>query len=70
MQRFAGRSWPRPATNKRRAAAALMLLTAKHNAWVDADAWTELIRDHLAARRGRAAHQRPRADPASSPSLR
>lgn len=70
MQRFAGRSWPRPATNKHRAAAALMLLTAKHNAWIDADAWTELIRDHLAAHRGRAARQRLRAYPASSASFR
>lgn len=57
-------------TNKPRADALLQLLTARHNGWVDEDAWMQLIRDHLAARKGHATHQRLRTDPISSPSLR
>jgi len=57
-------------TNKHRADALLKLLTARHNAWVDEDAWTDLIRDHLVARKGHAIHQRLRTDPAGTPSLR
>jgi transposase-like protein len=57
-------------TNKHRADALLHLLTARYNGWVDEDAWTELIRDHLVARKGHATHQRLRTDPAGSPSLR
>lgn len=38
--------------------------------WVDEDAWTELIRDHLAARKCHATQQRMRTDPITSLSLR
>lgn len=34
-------------TNKHRGGALLQLLTARHNAWIDEDPWTDLIRDHL-----------------------
>ena len=57
-------------TNKARADALLQLLTARHNGWVDEDAWTQLIRDHLAARKGHATQQRLRTDPITAPSLR
>jgi len=43
-------------TNKHRADA-FQLLTAKHNTCVDEEAWTDLIGDHLAGRKGHATHQ-------------
>lgn len=57
-------------TNKRRADALLKLLAAHRNGWVNAAAWTELIRQHLTACRGLAAMQRQHTDRRGTPSLR
>jgi hypothetical protein len=57
-------------TNKRRADALLMLMAAHRNGWVNHDRWTEVIREHLDAHRGRAADQRQHTDPRTAPSLR
>lgn len=57
-------------TNKRRADALLKLMAAHRNGWVNHDRWTEVIRAHLDAHRGRAADQRRHTDPRSAPSLR
>lgn len=57
-------------TNKRRADALLKLIAAQRNGWTSHERWTELIRDHLIARRGHAAHQRRSTDSRATPSLR
>ncbi|MEE3128298.1 MAG: hypothetical protein VX494_13910 [Actinomycetota bacterium] len=57
-------------TNKTRADALLMLLAARRNGWGDEAAWTNILTDHLRGRRGLAAGQRRKTDPASRPSLR
>lgn len=57
-------------TNKRRADALLKLLAANRNGWVDHDAWTVILREHLDARRGHAAEPRKHVDSRSAPSLR
>lgn len=57
-------------TNKRRADALLKLLAANRNGWVNHDAWTTILREHLDARRGHAAEQRRHVDSRSTPSLR
>lgn len=65
----------RPEAGRRAAAMADLMVTAtgsriRWDGWVDEDAWTELIRDHLAARKGHTTQQRMRTDPITSPSLR
>lgn len=57
-------------TNKRRADALLKLLAANRNGWVDHDACTTILREHLDARRGHAAEQRKHVDARSTPSVR
>lgn len=57
-------------TNKRRADALLKLIAARRNGWANENRWTDIIRQHLAARRGLAAHQRQHTDPRTKPSLR
>jgi hypothetical protein len=57
-------------TNRRRANALLKLLAMDYNRWVNQDAWTDILREHLAKRRGLAAHHRRQTDPRTAPSLR
>ncbi len=57
-------------TNRRRANALLKLLALDYNRWVNQDAWTDILREHLAKRRGLATHQRRHTDPRTAPSLR
>lgn len=65
----------RPEAGRRAAAVADLTVTAtgsrtRWEGWVDEDAWTGLIRGHLAARKGHATQQCMPSDPITSPSLR